>query len=62
MAVSYLEYLETSAIADPRPDVLIRLADALGTTAAALHGGGLGLPPGWASSRGPASSGTSSSG
>jgi hypothetical protein len=46
VAVSYLEYLETSAIADPRPDVLIRLADALGTTAAALHGGGLGLPPG----------------
>ena len=32
VAVSYLEYLETSAIADPGPDVLIRLADALGTT------------------------------
>src|SRR5689334_9674954 len=46
MAVSYLEYLETSASADPGPDVLIRLADALGTTAAALRGGGLGLPPG----------------
>jgi len=43
MAVSYLEYLETSATADPGPDDLIRLADALGTTAAALHGGGLGL-------------------
>ena len=46
VAVSYLEYLETSATADPGPDVLIRLADALGTTAAALRGGGLGLPPG----------------
>ena len=46
IAVSYLEYLETSAIADPGPDVLIRLADALGTTAAALSGGGLGPPPG----------------
>ena len=46
IAVSYLEYLETSATADPGPDVLIRLADALGTTAAALRGGGLGLPPG----------------
>ena len=46
MAVSYLEYLETSAIADPGPDVLIRLADALGTTAAALSGGGAVLPPG----------------
>ena len=46
VAVSYLEYLETSATADPGPDVLIRLADALGTTAAALRGGGMGLPPG----------------
>ena len=46
MAVSYLEYLETSATADPGPDVLIRLADALGTTAAALSGGGVVLPPG----------------
>ena len=46
VAVSYLEYLETSATADPGPDVLIRLADALSTTAAALRGGGLGLPPG----------------
>jgi nitroimidazol reductase NimA-like FMN-containing flavoprotein (pyridoxamine 5'-phosphate oxidase superfamily) len=46
VAVSYLEYLETSATADPGPDVLIRLADALGTTAAALRGGGLSLPPG----------------
>jgi transcriptional regulator with XRE-family HTH domain len=46
VAVSYLEYLETSAIADPGPDVLIRLADALGTSAAALSGGGAVLPPG----------------
>ena len=46
VAVSYLEYLETSASADPGPDVLIRLADALSTTAAALRGGGLGVPPG----------------
>ena len=46
VAVSYLEYLETSATAHPAPDVLIRLADALGTTAAALGGGGVGLPPG----------------
>ena len=46
VAVSYLEYLETSATADPGPDVLIRLADALGTTATVLRGGGLGLPSG----------------
>jgi len=46
VAVSYLTYLETSATSYPGPDVLIRLADALGTTAAALSGGSLGLPPG----------------
>ena len=46
LAVGYLEYLETSATADPGPDVLIQLADALGTTAAALNGGGQVLPPG----------------
>jgi len=46
LAVGYLEYLETSATADPGPNVLIRLADALGTTAAALNGGGQVLPPG----------------
>ena len=40
VAVSYLQDLEASATAGPGPDVLIRLAGALGTTAAALRGGG----------------------
>jgi transcriptional regulator with XRE-family HTH domain len=46
MAVSYLEYLETSRAPAPGWGALARLADALGTTAAALDGAGLYLPPG----------------
>jgi transcriptional regulator with XRE-family HTH domain len=46
MAPSYLEYLETSAAPDPGPGALGRLAAALGTTASALDGGGMNLPPG----------------
>ncbi|MBD0422692.1 DUF1918 domain-containing protein [Streptomyces sp. TRM S81-3] len=45
MSPSYLAYLEEQA-ADPSVATLIRLADALGTTAAALRGGGMDLPPG----------------
>jgi hypothetical protein len=46
IAVSYLEYLETSAAPSPGPGALARLAAALGTTGAALGGAGLYLPPG----------------
>jgi len=46
MAPSYLEYLETSPSPDPGPGALGRLAAALGTTASALAGAGLNLPPG----------------
>ncbi|WP_155056077.1 DUF1918 domain-containing protein [Streptomyces blattellae] len=45
MAPDYLAYLEEQP-ADPSAASLIRLADALGTTAAALRGGGIELPPG----------------
>ncbi|MGY4742281.1 DUF1918 domain-containing protein [Streptomyces sp. ATMOS53] len=45
MSPGYLEYLEEHP-ADPSVAALIRLADALGTTAAALRGGGVDLPPG----------------
>ncbi|AXE81862.1 DUF1918 domain-containing protein [Streptomyces atratus] len=45
MAPDYLAYLEQRP-ADPSPASLISLADALGTTAAALRGGGIDLPPG----------------
>ncbi|MFF9323000.1 pyridoxamine 5'-phosphate oxidase family protein [Streptomyces sp. NPDC014735] len=45
MAPGYLAYLEEQP-ADPSPASLIRLADALGTSAAALRGGGSDLPPG----------------
>ncbi|TQK49948.1 hypothetical protein FBY35_0239 [Streptomyces sp. SLBN-118] len=45
MAPQYLAYLEERS-ADPSLASLIRLADALGTTAAALRGGGIDLPPG----------------
>ncbi|MEU9124993.1 pyridoxamine 5'-phosphate oxidase family protein [Streptomyces sp. NPDC048506] len=45
MAPGYLAYLEERP-ADPSPGSLIRLADALGTTVAALRGGGIDLPPG----------------
>ncbi|MFE9354885.1 pyridoxamine 5'-phosphate oxidase family protein [Streptomyces olivaceoviridis] len=41
----YLAYLEDQP-ADPSFATLIRLADALGTTVAALRGGGMDLPPG----------------
>jgi len=46
MAASYLEYLETSRTPNPTPSGLARLAAALGTTAPALAGSWLDLPPG----------------
>lgn len=45
-AAGYLHYLEETATAMPGWSVLIRLADALETTVAALQGGEAGLPPG----------------
>ncbi|WP_406164776.1 pyridoxamine 5'-phosphate oxidase family protein [Streptomyces sp. NBC_00996] len=45
MSPHYLAYLEERP-ADPTMAALIRLADALGTTATALLGGGMDLPPG----------------
>lgn len=45
MSAEYLRYLEETP-ADPTLATLIRLADALGTTVAALRGGGIDLPPG----------------
>ncbi|QTD96433.1 DUF1918 domain-containing protein [Streptomyces cyanogenus] len=45
MSPDYLAYLEESP-AEPTPATLLRLADALGTTVAALRGGGMDLPPG----------------
>ncbi|MFF8190989.1 DUF1918 domain-containing protein [Streptomyces bobili] len=45
MSPDYLAYLEEQP-ADPSVGTLIRLADALGTTVAALRGGGIDLPPG----------------
>ncbi|AGF68175.1 DNA-binding protein [Streptomyces hygroscopicus subsp. jinggangensis TL01] len=45
MSPDYLAYLEDQP-ADPSLATLIRLADALGTTVAALRGGGMDLPPG----------------
>ncbi|WP_133916147.1 DUF1918 domain-containing protein [Streptomyces sp. NBC_00582] len=45
MSPDYLAYLEEHP-ADPSVAALIRLADALGTTTAALLGGGADLPPG----------------
>ncbi|WP_438297027.1 pyridoxamine 5'-phosphate oxidase family protein [Streptomyces sp. HUAS TT7] len=45
MAPGYLAYLEERQ-ADPNLATLIRLADALGTSVAALRGGGIDLPPG----------------
>lgn len=45
MSISYLTYLEERP-ADPTFATLIGLADALGTTVAALRGGGIDLPPG----------------
>jgi len=45
MAPDYLAYLEERP-ADPSLASLIRLADALGTSAAVLRGGGADLPPG----------------
>ncbi|MGW2089165.1 pyridoxamine 5'-phosphate oxidase family protein [Streptomyces sp. NPDC001880] len=45
MSANYLAYLEERP-ADPTLATLIRLADALGTTVAALRGGGIELPPG----------------
>ena len=46
MAENYLEYLETSAAANPGWGALTRLAAALGTTVSAFGGAGLHLPPG----------------
>ncbi|WP_153541684.1 DUF1918 domain-containing protein [Streptomyces sp. RB17] len=45
MSPDYLAYLEERP-ADPTLATLVRLADALGTTVAALRGGGIDLPPG----------------
>lgn len=45
MSPDYLAYLEEQP-ADPTSSTLIRLAGALGTTVAALRGGGIDLPPG----------------
>ncbi len=45
MSPGYLAYLEEYP-ADPTKAALINLADALGTTAIALRGGGVDLPPG----------------
>ncbi|MFG2264231.1 pyridoxamine 5'-phosphate oxidase family protein [Streptomyces sp. NPDC048720] len=45
MSPDYLAYLEEHP-ADPTLATLVRLADALGTTVAALRGGGAGLAPG----------------
>ncbi|MGW2747363.1 DUF1918 domain-containing protein [Streptomyces sp. NPDC001450] len=45
MSPRYLSYLEEQP-ADPTMSALIRLADALGTSATALLGGGMDLPPG----------------
>ncbi|KOU36264.1 pyridoxamine 5'-phosphate oxidase family protein [Streptomyces sp. WM6378] len=45
MAPDYLTYLEERP-ADPSVAALIKLADALGTSVAALRGGGIDLPPG----------------
>ncbi|OIK03696.1 pyridoxamine 5'-phosphate oxidase family protein [Streptomyces monashensis] len=45
MSPDYLAYLEERP-ADPTLATVIRLADALGTTVAALRGGGMDLPPG----------------
>lgn len=45
-AAGYLQYLEEQSAAMPGTSVLIRLADALDTSVAALHGGEADLPPG----------------
>ncbi|MEE1769956.1 DUF1918 domain-containing protein [Streptomyces sp. JV185] len=45
LSLNYLSYLEERP-ADPTLATLIGLADALGTTVAALRGGGIDLPPG----------------
>ncbi|KAB1990277.1 DUF1918 domain-containing protein [Streptomyces triticiradicis] len=45
MSPGYLSYIEEHP-ADPSTAALIRLADALGTTATALRGAGVDLPPG----------------
>lgn len=45
MSPQYLAYLEEQP-ADPSLATLVRLADALGTSVAALRGGGIDLPPG----------------
>ncbi|MFF4569708.1 pyridoxamine 5'-phosphate oxidase family protein [Streptomyces sp. NPDC001410] len=45
MSPRYLSYLEEQP-ADPTMPALLRLADALGTSATALLGGGMDLPPG----------------
>jgi len=46
MAPDYLEYLETSPAPNPGRGAMTRLAAVLGTTAAALGGAGMLLPPG----------------
>ncbi|MGW3915828.1 helix-turn-helix domain-containing protein [Streptomyces sp. NPDC005070] len=46
IATGYLRYLEQQPSATPGTSALIRIADALDTSVAALHGGGASLPPG----------------
>ncbi|WP_405876914.1 pyridoxamine 5'-phosphate oxidase family protein [Streptomyces sp. NBC_01136] len=46
-APGYVQYLEEKSTATPGIGVLIRLADALETSVAALRGGDADLPPGW---------------
>ncbi|MET7982616.1 MULTISPECIES: pyridoxamine 5'-phosphate oxidase family protein [unclassified Streptomyces] len=46
VAADYLRYLEQQPSAAPGTSALIRLADALETSVAALHGGDADLPPG----------------
>ncbi|MER5467713.1 pyridoxamine 5'-phosphate oxidase family protein [Streptomyces sp. NPDC002935] len=45
-AAGYLQYLEEQSTATPGAGVMIRLADALDTSVAALYGGEADLPPG----------------
>ncbi|MFE4702415.1 helix-turn-helix domain-containing protein [Streptomyces sp. NPDC056738] len=46
VAAGYLRYLEQQPNATPGTSALIRIADALDTSVAALHGAGTGRPPG----------------
>src|SRR5262249_6454058 len=46
IAPGYLEYVEEQPTALPSPAFWLRVAEALKTTVAQLHGGSAGLPPG----------------